>query len=168
MVLKTTRVQALGSSNLPSSAQFDTIQMSCYSLRECSLIPKEFNQWRCYVKRTRKEYGANGHKFVVLGFDRESGDPTLNDKDVDSARTEEGLRPITRDEFSHFRSLIATNPTKRIVAFGNTARGSSEAGFAGVPFLDTDGEVKVEENWTRGNAGDLWNGNWEFVFAPAS
>ena len=120
------------------------------------------------MKWTRTEYSANGHKFVVLSFDREADDPVLNDKCIETARIEEGLRSVTRDEFNRFRNAVGKKPAKPIAAFGNIARGSSEAGFTGVPFLDTDGEVRVEENWTRGNTGDLWNGDWEFVFAQAS
>ncbi len=124
---------------------------------------------RCNMKRTRKEYGADGHKFVVLGFIRKASDPVLNDEGVESVRVEEKLRPVTQDEFGHFHNLIGDKPAKPIAAFGNIARGPSDSGsLSGVPYLDIDGEVKVEENWTRGNTGDQWNGDWEFVFAPAS
>lgn len=121
------------------------------------------------MKRTRKEFSTDNRKFVVLSFSREAGDPVLNDKAVESARVEEGLRPVTQDEFGHLLSILGENPTKPIAAFGNTSRGPAEnGGFSGVPYLDTNGEERVKENWTRGRTADLWDDGWEFVFALAA
>ena len=117
------------------------------------------------MEQTRKEYPiASGSKFVVLSFVRGTNDPPLNDETVGLARQREALRPVTQEEFDHFRKFVG-EISKPIAAFGNTMRGPSERGeFPGVPYLDTDGEIKVEENWTRGNTGDLWGDNWEFLF----
>lgn len=106
----------------------------------------------------------NGHRFVLLVFTSDEG---LNDAAVSFAASKEHLCPVTQAEFGVLLQKVG-KPKIRIAAFGNTARGNSEAGFIGVPFLDTDGSVKVEENWTRGNTGDQWNGSWKFAFVPAS
>lgn len=119
---------------------------------------------------TRKEMG-NSPKFVLLSFTAEEGDSSLNDETVQMAMTEEQLRPVSKDEFKAFcgEVLKEGKPKTSIAAFGNTVRGPEDSGsFPGVPYLNINGEIGVNENWTRGNTGDLWGDDWEFVFTPAA
>jgi hypothetical protein len=120
------------------------------------------------MKRKRREVGKE-KKFVILSFVVEESDREgLNDDVVKAAMEEEKLRPVTHKEFWAF--IDETLPGKRkpkkcVVAFGNLDRGPSESGsFVGVPYLDTDKHVLVQENWMRGHTGKQWDDDWEFVF----
>jgi len=100
----------------------------------------------------------------MLNFDGLETGTDLRDAMVQAAATRERLRPVTRDEFHLFWRTIWTRKFKKpVVAFGNTARGDSEAQFAGVPYIDVDGQIKVIENWTRGMDGDSWSSDWSFL-----
>ena len=122
------------------------------------------------MKYTRKEVGS-AQKFVVLSFEREKDDSVLNDGIVRAAMTTERLRPVSKDEFDTYRRdvLNGRKPKTCITAFGNTTRGPADSGsFPGVPYLNTNGKIGVIENWSRGNTGDQWSGEWEFLFASAA
>ena len=121
------------------------------------------------MKRMRKDVGTT-QKFVLLSFTRDKGEPVLNDAAIRAAMIDERLRPISKDEFIVFyhEVLGGRKPEICIAMFGNTARGPAESGsFAGVPYLNTDGEIEVIQNWTRGNTGDQWDDGWEFLLVPA-
>ncbi|MBI2633460.1 MAG: hypothetical protein HYW78_03700 [Parcubacteria group bacterium] len=101
------------------------------------------------------------------GAPRMRGETVLRDNDIQFEILKRWLRPVTKNEWAYFCSS-GLMPEVPIVAFGISARGPEDSGgFAGVPYLDTDGNVKVIENWTRGSTGDQWNTEWEFVFLPA-
>ena len=119
------------------------------------------------MKHTCEERDEWSSQIVLLNFTREDGDQVLDDAMVRSAATEENLRPVSQEEFEAFRQEIGI-PETRIAAFGNSASGPRFTGsFPGVPYLNTDGKAAVEENWTRGNTGDQWNGEWKFAFVPS-
>ena len=111
---------------------------------------------------------VNNDKQVILKFIREDGDPTLDDDFINTVMAKEKLRPVTKSEFEDYCSKVLgkKNPKVPLVMFGNIGRGESEAHFAGVMFLDTDGEGGVIENWTRGSTGKQWSGDYEFLLAP--
>jgi len=120
------------------------------------------------MKRTRKDVGS-ALKFAVLSFNRADDDEALTDAIVQAAKIEEKLRTVTKIEFDAYRRDVLKdgNPDTPLAAFGAKVRGPEDnGGFVGVPYLDVDGEFKVEEDWTRGNKGDQWNGEWEFLFVP--
>lgn len=122
------------------------------------------------MQRTRKEVGST-KKFVLLSFTREDGDHALNDSAVQAAMTEERLRKVSQSEFLIYRRevLKGGKPEARTVAFGNLDRGPADTGgFPGVPCINTDGKVEIDENWTRGNTGDLWDYDCEFLFVPTA
>ncbi|MEZ4103350.1 MAG: hypothetical protein R3B55_02205 [Candidatus Paceibacterota bacterium] len=108
-----------------------------------------------------------GTVLVLLSFTGEKKGSILKDADLYPIIKDEGLRSVNKSEFESLR-LTIRNTTVPIAAFGNEASGNSEARFTGVPFLDTDGKVKVMENWTRGGNGDEWYGQWKFAFARTS
>jgi hypothetical protein len=108
--------------------------------------------------------------FVLLKFILKEKD-VLTDKMIKETIAQEGLRPVSQEEFKIFQREIihGGKPEIRIVAYGNAARGSSETGsFCGTPFLNTSGKIGIVENWTRGQDGDAWEGEWKFLFVPLS
>lgn len=118
-----------------------------------------------------KRVNVNNGKQVVLRFAREKGDPTLDDDIIKKTMIDEKLRPVTKTEFEDYcrKVLGKKNPKMPIVMFGNYSRGPSDRGsFAGIMYLDTDGDVKVIENWTRGSSGKDWGDGWEFLLASAA
>lgn len=122
------------------------------------------------MQRTRKEVVGATKKFVLLSFTREKGDPALDDDFVRTAMIEEKLRKVSRDElWIYIRDVLKSGkPETRTVAFGNIARGPAKSGFfPGVPCITTEGNVEIEENWTRGCTGDLWDYACEFLFISA-
>lgn len=112
----------------------------------------------------QKAYPANGKKFVVATL--ASGENSvLNDTTVVQFMTDNNLRPVKRDELPEFIAVVEPERTANIAFFGNKANGPSDSGsFVGVPFLDVNGKLDVEQDWTRGNTGDQWNGEWMFAF----
>ncbi|OGC38064.1 hypothetical protein A2V54_00245 [candidate division WWE3 bacterium RBG_19FT_COMBO_53_11] len=118
------------------------------------------------MKRTRVELSTKEYRFVILRFEREDGDPVINDGIVQAAAKEENLRPVSREEFGIFcRKVLALG--SRLVVFGNIAHGPADSGsFPGVPFLNTEWEMGVAQNWVRGNTGDQWGDDDVFLFIP--
>jgi hypothetical protein len=107
--------------------------------------------------------------FILLSFVLEGGDSVLTDEVIKAAQIREKLRPVTQEEFNAYwhEILHGGKPEIRIAAYGNSALGPSEAGsFVGTPFLNTSGKIGIVENWTRGQRGDEWEGEWRFLFAP--
>jgi len=119
---------------------------------------------------TRQNDDDHGVQFAKLSFapsSPEEGTKGLNDDIVEKAIERERVRPVTQDQFGIYQHYVLENkpPTKCLVAFGNSGRGPSDrGGFAGVPVLDTDGHVKIIENWTRGGTGHEWDWDNEFLF----
>lgn len=119
------------------------------------------------MKRHKQKIESDGRCFAVLTFLPENEDEELDDGIVGKAMLEEKLRPVAREEFYIFLEAVERYPGKPIVAFGNTVRGGPDSGgYRGVPFCDSDGDIKIIENWTRGTKGDLWSSDWRFVFLP--
>lgn len=117
----------------------------------------------------REDRKGTAVSFALLSFTLEKGDSLLTDEVIKGAQIQEKLRPVTREEFNAYRHEIlhGGKPEIRIVAYGNSARGSSEDGsFVGTPFLNTSGEIGIVENWIRGQNGDEWEGEWKFLFTP--
>jgi len=114
------------------------------------------------VRKKLEEVKVNRRRFVLLSFTRGKNDTILDDKAVRSAMSAKHLRPLKEEEFQALAAGIG-RPGTPIAAFGNAVRGASEARFAGVPYIDTDGNVRVIENWTR--ADDRWDWEWRFAFA---
>lgn len=113
---------------------------------------------------------VNNGKQVVLKFTLAKGDPTLDDDVIKETMAKEKLRAVTKAEFEDYcRKVLGENkPATPLAMFGNCGRGPFESGgFVGIMYLDVDGEVKISENWTRGNSGKEWGGDWEFLLAPA-
>jgi len=107
-----------------------------------------------------------GHNFVVILFIREDPIPHLQDAEVAEAMKLEKVQPVSQDDFAFFRASIWLPKMfeQRLAAFGDTVSGPNPGNFSGVPFIDLNGEMKVEENWTRGPGADIWKGDWGFVF----
>lgn len=121
------------------------------------------------MKRSRVELSSQEYRFVILRFEREDGDPVINDGIVQAAAKEENLRPVSQEEFGiFFRKVLALG--SRLVLFGNRGHGPADSGgFPGVPFLNTeDCGVDVVQNWVRGNTGDQWGDNDVFLFIAAA
>ncbi len=115
------------------------------------------------MKCKRKTLKSKNHKFVLLNFSSEKDDAPLSDEVI-----RRKLRPVSQKEFRIFCSRIfgLMRKERRIAAFGNIARGPYQYGsFPGVPYINTRNyQVKVLENWTRGD--NEWGDGWEFVFVP--
>ena len=108
------------------------------------------------MKYARKD--VNGGRNVVLAFTPEKGDGALTDTFIKATMEKEGLRKSNPNESKVYAmSLPGGKPKVPLVLFGNIERGSSEAGFAGHVTVDTEANVGVIENWTRGSSGEDWD-----------
>jgi hypothetical protein len=114
---------------------------------------------------------VNGGKSVILKFTPEKGDgPVVTDTFIKETMKKEKLRKSNPSESKAYAmTLKGGKPKIPLVLFGNIERGPAESGsFPGHVVVDTKGDVKVVENWTRGISGEDWHAEkWEFLFAPA-
>jgi hypothetical protein len=113
-----------------------------------------------------------GGRMAILTFVREEGDKTLDDAAVNEAMTGEKLRPVTEQSDFHdfcrakgYTTGSKNKPRVPVVMFGNHVRGPAASGsFQGYRYMDTDGQIKVVEHWTRGSTGDQWGDDHQFLF----
>lgn len=119
------------------------------------------------MKYKRKD--VNEGKSVILAFKPENGREVLTDTFIKATMKKEGLRKSEPSESKAYAmTLPGGKPKKPLVLFGNIDRGPAESGsFPGHVTVDTEGDVEVVQNWTRGSSGEDWDANeWEFLFAP--